>query len=51
MCLITKSACISNPALRFKKIVLFIHIMLIFFIYDLETKNIKVKSSLLIKIF
>lgn len=50
MCLITQSACISNPALRFKKIVLFIHMVLILKIF-LGTKNIKVKSLLLIKIF
>ena len=40
MCLITQSACISNPALRFKEIVLFIHTVLILKIF-LATKMLR----------
>lgn len=40
MCLITQSACISDPALRFKEIVLFIHMELTLKIF-LETKILR----------
>lgn len=48
MCLSTQSACFSNPALRFKEIVLFIHTVLILKYFG--NQNAKVKSLLLIKI-